>query len=149
MKPLILKSIAVLAATCSLALAGDGWGEDFEAAKAAAAKDTKPILVDFTGSDWCGWCIKLDKEVFSKKEFKDYAKDNLILLSLDFPHEKKQSSKLKKQNEALSKKFGVEGFPTVLLLDAEGKKIAETGYQEGGAAKYVEHLKGLLAKAKK
>ena len=149
MKQLILKSLAVFAATCSLALAADGWGEDFEAAKAAAAKDKKPILVDFTGSDWCGWCIKLDKEVFSKKEFKDYAKDNLILLSLDFPHEKKQTSKLKKQNEALSKKFGVEGFPTVLLLDADGKKIAETGYQEGGAAKYVEHLKDLLAKAKK
>ncbi len=149
MKQLILKSLAVFAATCSFSLAADGWGEDFEAAKAAAAKDKKPILVDFTGSDWCGWCIKLDKEVFAKKEFKDYAKDNLILLSLDFPHEKKQSSKLKKQNEELSKKFGVKGFPTVLILDAEGKKIGETGYQEGGPAKYVEHLKDLLAKAKK
>jgi protein disulfide-isomerase len=149
MKLLILKSLAVFAATCSLALAGDGWGEDFEAAKAAAAKDKKPILVDFTGSDWCGWCMKLDKEVFSQKEFKEYAKENLVLLSLDFPHEKHQSSKIKKQNEELSKKFGVKGYPTILLLDADGNKIGETGYQAGGAAKYVEHLKGLLAKAKK
>ena len=149
MKKLILHSLAVLAATCSLSLAADGWGEDFEAAKAAAAKDKKPILVDFTGSDWCGWCIKLDKEVFSKKEFKDYAKENLVLLSLDFPHEKRQSSKIKKQNEALEKKYGVQGYPTILLLDAEGNVIGKTGYQEGGAAKYVEHLKAILAKAKK
>ncbi|MEI7927768.1 MAG: thioredoxin family protein [Verrucomicrobiales bacterium] len=149
MKHLILKSLAIFAASCSLGLAAEGWGEDFEAAKAVAAKDKKPILVDFTGSDWCGWCIKLDKEVFSQKEFKEYAKDNVVLLKLDFPHEKHQTSKIKSQNEALSKKFGVQGYPTVLLLDADGNKIGETGYQEGGAAKYVEHLKELLAKAKK
>jgi protein disulfide-isomerase len=149
MKHLILKSLAVFAATCSLALAGDGWGEDFEAAKAAAAKDKKPILVDFTGSDWCGWCIKLDEEVFSKKEFKAYAKENLILLKLDFPHEKHQSSKIKKQNGELAKKYAVSGYPSILLLDADGNQIGQTGYQDGGAAKYVEHLKELLAKAKK
>jgi protein disulfide-isomerase len=127
----------------------DLWSTDFDGALAQAKKEGKLALVDFTGSDWCGWCIKLDKEVFSQKEFKEYAKDNLILLSLDFPHEKHQTSKIKKQNEALQKKFGIEGFPTVLLLDADGNKIGETGYQEGGAAKYVEHLKALLAKAKK
>ena len=145
----LVRSFVLLAATCSFALAASGWEDDFEAAKVTAAKEKKPILLDFTGSDWCGWCIKLDKEVFSKKEFKDYAKENLILVTLDFPHEAHQSKKLKEQNEALSKKYNVEGFPTIILVDAEGKKLAETGYQEGGPAKYVEHLKELLAKAKK
>ena len=145
----LVRSFVLLAASCSFALAASGWEENFEAAKATAAKEKKPILLDFTGSDWCGWCIKLDKEVFSKKEFKDYAKENLILVSLDFPHEARQSKKLKEQNEALSKKYNVEGFPTIILVDAEGKKLGETGYQEGGPAKYVEHLKELLAKAKK
>ena len=145
----LVRSFVLLAATCSFALAASGWEDDFEAAKVTAAKEKKPILLDFTGSDWCGWCIKLDKEVFSKKEFKDYAKENLILVSLDFPHEARQSKKLKEQNEALSKKYNVEGFPTIILVDAEGKKLGETGYQEGGPAKYVEHLKELLAKAKK
>ena len=73
----------------------------------------------------------------------------MVLLSLDFPHKKEQDSKTKDQNKALAKQFSVKGYPTILLLDAEGKKFGETGYQEGGAAKYVEHLKELLAKAKK
>ena len=145
----LVRSFVLLAATCSFALAAGDWGDDFEAAKATAAKEKKPILLDFTGSDWCGWCIKLDKEVFSKKEFKEYAKENLILVTVDFPHEARQSKKLKEANEALSKKYNVEGFPTIILVDAEGKKLGETGYQEGGPAKYVEHLKELLAKAKK
>ena len=138
-----------MSATCSLAFASGGWDDNFEAAKTLAAKDKKPILLDFTGSDWCGWCIKLDKEVFSKKEFKDYAKDGLVLMTVDFPHEKYQSKKLKEQNEALGKKYGVDGYPTVVLVDAEGKVLGKTGYQEGGPAKYVEHLKELLAAAKK
>ncbi len=149
MNKTILRFLAAMAVTCSITFAASGWHDDFEAAKTAAAKDKKPILLDFTGSDWCGWCIKLDKEVFSKKEFKDYAKDNLVLATVDFPNEKHQSKKLKEQNEALAKKYGVEGYPTILLVDADGKKIAQTGYQEGGPAKYVEHLKELLAKTKK
>lgn len=140
-----LISMAVLSAA---AIAGEGaWLSDFEAAKAQAKAENKTILIDFTGSDWCGWCIKLQKEVFSKKEFQEYAKDKLILMEVDFPHEKKLSAKVKSQNDKLNDEFKVEGFPTLFLLDADGKKLSgELGYQEGGAAAYVEYLKKQLKK---
>ena len=121
------------------------WMTDFDAAKAKASTENKPMLVDFTGSDWCGWCIKLDGEVFSKQAFKDYAKENLILVEIDFPREKAQSTELKAQNEALAKKYGVRGFPTILIINADGEVIEQTGYRRGGPEKYIEHLKGILA----
>ena len=120
------------------------WETDFEAAQAKSKASGKPMLLDFTGSDWCGWCIRLKKEVFSQPEFAAYASKALVLVQLDFPRAKPQSDALKKQNEALSKKYGVRGFPTIILLSPEGKLLAETGYQRGGAAKYVAHLKELL-----
>ena len=126
------------------------WMTDFEAAKAKAKAENKPILVDFTGSDWCVWCIKLDKEVFSKKAFLDYASSNFVLVEIDFPSKKvKQSAELKAQNEALSEKYDIKGFPTILILDADGKVIERTGYQSGGAQNYVEHLKEILAGGEK
>lgn len=120
------------------------WLTDFEAAKKQAAEKNLPILADFAGSDWCGWCIKLDKEVFSKDEFKAYAKDNLVLLLVDFPSRKQLPADVKAQNDKLAKEYGIRGYPTVLLLDAKGKVLEQTGYQRGGAAAYVEHIKGLL-----
>jgi len=125
------------------------WLTDFESAKKTAAEKKLPILADFSGSDWCGWCMKLDREVFSQKEFKEFASDNLILFLADFPRKKEQNEKLKAQNSELMKKYSVQGFPTVLILDAEGKVLAGTGYEEGGAAAYVAHLKKLIAGAKK
>jgi thioredoxin-related protein len=125
--------------------AGLTWETDFEAAKAKAKASGKPMLLDFTGSDWCGWCIRLDKEVFSRPEFAAFASKALVLVELDFPRGKSQPEAVKKQNEALAKQYGVQGFPTIVLLSPEGKLLAETGYQRGGAAKYVAHLKELLA----
>ncbi len=123
------------------------WLDDFSAAKAAAQKEGKPILVDFSGSDWCGWCIKLDKEVFSQKAFLDYAGENLILFLADYPRHKQLSAQVKKQNDELQNKYRIEGFPTVLLLNADGKVLAQTGYQPGGAEVYVKSLRDLLTKA--
>ena len=125
--------------------ATDGkWDDDFAKAKAEAAEKGRPILIDFTGSDWCSWCIKLDKEVFSKSEFKKYARANLVLFVADFPRGKKVSKKTAAQNAELRDKYGVQGYPTVVLVDAEGTVIARTGYQEGGAEAYVKHLQELL-----
>ena len=118
---------------------------DFEAAKVKAKAENKPMLLDFTGSDWCGWCIKLDKEVFSEAAFKDYAAAELVLVELDFPRTKEQSAELKAQNEALAKQYGVRGFPTILVLSPDGTLIEKTGYQRGGPEAYVEHIKGILA----
>lgn len=119
------------------------WVTSFEAARRQAAERKVPILADFSGSDWCGWCIKLDEEVFSKKAFKDYARENLVLFLADFPRRKPQAAELKEQNRKLSGQYGIEGFPTVLLLDATGKELARTGYRPGGAEGYVTHLKSL------
>jgi thioredoxin-related protein len=134
----------LLTGSSAVYAAEDGWFTDFETAKKKAAELKKPLLVDFSGSDWCGWCIKLDKEVFDKEEFKSYAKDNLILVLADFPSGKEQTDELKKHNRELMAKYKVQGFPTVLLLDSEGKELARTGYKKGGAKEYVEHLKELL-----
>ena len=120
------------------------WLTDFAKAKDEAAQSKRLILADFSGSDWCGWCVRLDKEVFSKAEFNDFAKDNLILFLADFPRGKDLDPAIKKQNDELALKYGIRGFPTVLLLDAEGKVIAQTGYKAGGAAAYVKHLKELM-----
>jgi protein disulfide-isomerase len=122
----------------------EGWLTDFEAAKKIAAEKGVPILADFSGSDWCGWCIKLDKEVFSQDEFKAYAKDNLVLFLADFPRSTPQTKDISEQNSALAEKYGVRGFPTVLILNAGGEVLERTGYQRGGAEKYIEHLKELL-----
>ncbi len=122
------------------------WLENYAEALAAAKQLKRPVLIDFTGSDWCGWCIRLDREVFSQKAFLKYAKRDLVLLKLDFPQRKKLSEALQKQNQELAKKFGIRGFPTIVIVDAEGKEIARTGYQRGGAKNYVDHLKDLLEK---
>lgn len=118
-----------------------GWTDDLEAAKKQAAEEGKLILVDFSGSDWCQWCIRLDKEVFSKKEFLDGAKDKFVLVFIDSPQDKNRLSELgKAQNKKLVEKYGVRGFPTVLVLDETGKLILQTGYVRGGAKNYLKHL---------
>jgi len=138
-------AIAIVALTASAAPAADaGWVTDFEAAKASAKAGGKYLLVDFTGSDWCGWCIRLKKEVFSKDHFKTEAPKNFILVELDFPRKTKLSPKLTEQNAKLSKQYGVRGFPTILLMDAEGRVFAKTGYKPGGPEKYIEHLNSLV-----
>ncbi len=129
------------------AYAGDGdlkWYTNLEDAKKVAKQENKDILINFTGSDWCIWCKKLDAEVFSKKEFSDYAKASLILVKLDFPKRIPQTDEVKNYNRNLMNTYGVQGFPTIVLLDSKGTHVTDTGYQEGGAVAYVSHLKQLL-----
>lgn len=121
------------------------WLDDFEEAQEQAKSEDKLLLVDFTGSDWCSWCIKLDKEVFSKPEFQEYAEENLVLMEADFPRGKKLDEATRRQNEELASKYGVEGFPTLLVFSSEGKKLGELGYLPGGPAAFIaeiEKLKG-------
>jgi thioredoxin-related protein len=144
--PLILIAAAVVAAVLFGALVRsvradeETWQTDFKTALDKAKKEKKYLLVDFTGSDWCGWCIKLHNEVFDKEPFKTDAPKQYVLVELDYPHQKKQPEELKKQNAELSDKYKIEGFPTVLLMDAEGQVIARTGYRDGGPEKYLKHL---------
>ena len=120
------------------------WLTDYALAREQAAAGNKTILMNFTGSDWCGWCIRLRGEVFELPEFLEYAEKNLVLLELDFPRGKSLSPELMAQNSGLEEQFGVEGFPTILLVDDQGRPFAKTGYQEGGATAYVSHLTDLL-----
>ena len=124
------------------ALAGPKWYTDLDEAKAVAAKENKPLLVDFTGSDWCGYCIKLHAEVFDKPEFEAFAK-NYVLVELDFPSKKPQPPEEEAKNKATQAKFGVSGFPTVLLLDAKTGEAygRQSGYGPGSGPKaYIEKL---------
>ena len=122
----------------------DQWTDEYAKAQQRAKAEGKAMLLDFTGSDWCGWCKKLDAEVFSKKEFKKYADEHLVCVKLDFPRSFSLSSKTVHQNEDLARKFGVGGYPTIILLDPEGEKIGATGYKAGGADNYVKYLDEII-----
>lgn len=126
---------------------GAGWGDDYKKALEQAKADKKMVLLDFTGSDWCGWCIKLNKEVFSKPKFKEYAGKNLVLVEVDFPQGKKLPKKVQEQNEELSKQYSIQGYPTIVVLDSEGKKIGELGYLEGGPEAFTAELEKLKTKS--
>lgn len=98
------------------------WTMDLDAAKALAAEKKLPILLDFSGSDWCGWCKIMEESVFTKPEWADYAKDNLVMVLVDFPNDKSLvPEKYVERNSALQAEYGVQGFPTFVVLDADGK----------------------------
>jgi protein disulfide-isomerase len=127
----------------------EGWITSYKAAQAKAKKEKKVILADFTGTDWCGWCIKLKEEVFSKPEFKEWADKNVVLLEVDFPRKKKQSAELKKQNQDLSEQFGIQGYPTIMFLDAKGKKLGTLGYEKGGPEVWIALAEKQIGKKSK
>jgi thioredoxin-related protein len=117
------------------------WGADLPAALNQARSENKMVLLDFTGSDWCGWCIKFDQDVLSTDKFAGYAKGKLVLVRLDFPRHKEQDAALKQSNEQLSKRFGVDGFPTFVLLNSAGKELwRQVGYAEGGPDAFIAEL---------
>jgi thioredoxin-related protein len=145
---LSLAAISALALSANAhAKGGEGWVTDFAKAKQTAAKEKKDLLIDFTGSDWCGWCIKLREEVFDLDAFKKEAPKHFVLVELDYPRNKSGMSKeLLAQNERLKNEYAITGYPTIWLTDAEGRPYAKTGYQRGGAEKYLEHLAELRQK---
>jgi len=119
--------------------ASDIWSTDYEASIAQAAASKKAILLEFTGSDWCPPCMKQNKDVFEQSAFEDYAKDKLVLVKLDFPRRKEQDPALKERNQKLSTQYGVEGFPTIILLSPEGKELArQVGYGGGGVTGFID-----------
>jgi protein disulfide-isomerase len=120
--------------------AAEGWITDAKAAQDKARAEQKLVLMNFTGSDWCGWCIKLKDEVFSTKQFKDYAAKNLVLLEVDFPRQKPQTAAQKQANQALQKKYGIRGYPTLIVLNGEGKQVGQLGYMPGGPKAFLGKL---------
>lgn len=135
------------AAVLSLSLAGmlsaGEWSTDLPKAVAKAKAEGKLVLVDFTGSDWCGWCKKLKAEVFDTQAFNDYAAKNLVLVEVDFPHKTELSEAQKAANKALAQKYGIKGFPTLVILDGSGQQVGELGYMPGGPAPMITELSKL------
>ncbi len=138
-----LPLLALLALSLPAFAAKDGWIDDLEKAKAQAKAENKKILLDFTGSDWCGWCMKLDKEVFSQPAFKEYAAKKLVLVEVDFPRKTKLPDATKKQNDSLAQKFKIQGYPTIVITSAGGVKKGELGYMEGGPDAFIKALEKL------
>lgn len=141
---------AVFAAGAAITIAAPAfaademWIEDnMPAAIEKAKAEGKDILIDFTGSDWCGWCIKLKDEVFTQSEFKQAVPDDFVLVMLDFPARKPQTDEVKAHNKEWQEKFEIRGYPTIVLTDASGEEYARTGYREGGPTPYIEHLNEL------
>jgi protein disulfide-isomerase len=137
--------VSLVFALASSALAGAEWQTDYAKALETAKAENKRVLLDFTGSDWCGPCIELRKRVLSRPDFAAYAEKNLILVEIDYPKRKEQSARLKTQNEKLSTQYGIDekGFPTIVLLDSNGKVAREfTGYDGSTAADLIAWIEG-------
>ncbi len=139
----LLFLVGAVALTAITARADVSWLTDYERAKQEAKENHKLLLVDFTGSDWCGWCIRLRREVFSQPEFQEYAKKNLVLLEIDFPRAKEQSRDLRTQNQNLAMQYNIEGFPTIVVLNDQGKQVGVLGYMPGGASTFISELEKL------
>jgi thioredoxin-related protein len=146
-----MKKIAFgLLACAALVQAGAAdlkWMTDLPQAQAKAKAEKKLVMLDFTGSDWCGWCIKLNKEVFSKPEFEEYARKNLVLVEVDFPRNKQQTEEMKQANQKLQEKYGIRGYPTIIVLNSDGGKAGELGYMPGGPKAFIAELEKLKKKS--
>jgi thioredoxin-related protein len=125
------------------------WLTNLDTAKQQARKDNKVMLLDFTGSDWCGYCIKLKRNVFDTPEFTKFAEKNLVLVEVDFPIKKKQSDEVKKANDKLGTKYEVNGYPTIVVLNSQGEKLgALEGYNGETPSEYIAKLEKILARKK-
>jgi thioredoxin-related protein len=123
------------------------WRTDLSRAAADASQNQRLLLLNFSGSDWCGWCKKLDAEVFSQPAFQAYAASNLVAVLADFPRRTKLDEKLQAQNDRLMRHFQVEGFPTILLFNPAGEFIARLGYQPGGPEAFIQSIQQAQARA--
>lgn len=140
MKNIFTFSLLVLFSLSSFA---QEWKTNFEEAKKEATNNNKNILLVFQGSDWCGPCIKLDKEVWSTLEFQNLSKNHFVMLKADFPRKKanKLSESLTIQNRKLAEKYNKEGFfPLVVVLSKEGNVLGKMGYEKTNPTAYFKKL---------
>ena len=124
-------------------VAAPEWYHSFEEAEKVAMSTNRPMLLMFTGSDWCTWCVRLKKDVFDTPEFHAWAKDNVVLVELDFPRKNKLPFSVKAKNEELKQRFEVQGFPTVVMLGQDGKAMGRLGYKNN-ADEWIAEASRLL-----
>jgi thioredoxin-related protein len=141
---LLAAALSLLVPSFARAEEQSDWLHDYSKAQEQAKANHKLLLLNFTGSDWCGWCIKFDKETLSQQQFKSYAHDNLVLVELDFPRRKSQPMEMKKQNVQLAQQYEVMGFPTIVVLNSNGQKLWQfDGYFPGGPEAFIAQLQKL------
>jgi protein disulfide-isomerase len=134
-------AVALTLSTASCARADQAWTSDYQKAQQEAKASHKLVLLDFTGSDWCGFCFQLDRAILSKTQFKDYASKNLVLVEVDFPRRKAQSIETKRQNQQLAQRYQIEGFPTLVVLNGEGQTVWRyDGMYMGDVAAFLAEL---------
>jgi thioredoxin-related protein len=143
----IYRSLLCVAIALSFAIpitAKADWETDYKKAQQTAKEQHKLLLINFTGSDWCGYCIQFDRTILSKQEFKDYANKNLVLLEIDFPRRKDQSAAVRTQNQRLGSEYQIQAFPTVVILNGDGRKVWEyEGYFADGPQAFIAELEKL------
>jgi protein disulfide-isomerase len=145
MKTILLSTLLFISSSFFAQVEKLTWHTDLVKAIEISTKEKKPLMLFFTGSDWCGWCIRLQKEVFYKPEFIEWANDNVVLVDIDFPNNKsKQSTELQQQNNMLQQQFGVQGYPTIHFVrpdKIDGKtnltNLGKTGYRAGGPPVWI------------
>lgn len=126
--------------SATISRSGISWTTDYDQALKESKATSTPIMLFFTGSDWCGWCTKLEKEILDTPEFANTAENKLIFVKLDFPLKKNHNSNIAERNERLKKRFEIRSFPSVLLINSNQQPIGLTGYRSGGGKKYAQHL---------
>lgn len=154
MKKIVITLLLVVCGMTAKAQEGQTWYTDMTKAVEASRQEQKPLFLFFTGSDWCGWCMRLQSEVFKTPEFTAWAKEHAILVELDYPRRTPQSDEIKQQNGQLQQMFQVQGYPTVWFvkptIKEDGKtnleQLGSTGYVAGGPSKWIEGANAIIAK---
>jgi protein disulfide-isomerase len=155
-KPLLTRLLFLLIFAFPLAVSSLGaaesngyksisWTTNYNEALTRSKQEGKPVLLFFTGSDWCGWCTQLQREVLNTESFYELANDRYIFVEVDFPKKKSLSSNVLEQNKFLAKKYHITSYPTIVVVDSSGSTLGESGYKSGGAEKYAAHLDSIVA----
>ena len=140
--------LGLAAAIClsapALALADSSWETDLKKAQQAAKAQNKLLFIDFTGSDWCGFCVRLDRDILSRPQFQAFASKNLVLMEVDFPRRKEQTAAIKTQNQHLASQYNIQGFPTIVVLNGDGQTVWRyDGYFPNGPEAFIAELEKL------
>jgi thioredoxin-related protein len=138
-KRLIVATVAAL--LIQSAVLAQNWTTDYDKARATAKEQDRAVFLFFTGSDWCGWCKRLDREILSTSDFTSFAAENLVLVKIDFPRQAPLPPAQQLANEQLAARLNVQGFPTVYVLSKEGNLLGRLGYMEGGPAAFLKQIK--------
>jgi protein disulfide-isomerase len=135
---------AICLSASGVALADSSWETDLKKAQETAKTQKKLLFIDFTGSDWCGYCIRLDRDILSQPQFKEFASKNLVLMEADYPRRKVQSDAITEQNKRLAHQYNIQGFPTILVLNGEGQTVWRyDGYFPDGPEAFIAALEKL------